>query len=232
MTHAVAQVLRVGVRGVFAPHEPALAQVLEHLRPRHSEQRAQQVAAPRPHAGEAGGAGAAQQAQQQRLGLVVLRVRDRDQRGALVVLHAAQERVALAARGLLETALLAKGALAHRRRPAVQRHAERLAEGVTERRVVGRAGPQAVVEVRRHQPEAPAPAQRRERVGERHRVGPAREAHHERVAARGGALERPVDGRDEGRHPHAIGPPRAADWWRCRDSNPGRRGYEPRALTN
>ncbi len=25
---------------------------------------------------------------------------------------------------------------------------------------------------------------------------------------------------------------RVGKWWRCRDLNPGRRGYEPRALTN
>ena len=164
MPHAVARVGRIGVRLVLAPGETALREVREHLAARDREQRAQQVAAREPHAGETGRTAAAQQPQQQRLGLVVPGVRDGDRHGALVVLDPAQEGVALAARRLLEAALLGARALADAAAPGAQRHAERGAQLVAEGGVVGGAGPQAVVEVRGDELEAAAAAQRRERV--------------------------------------------------------------------
>ncbi len=199
--HAVARVGRIGVRLVLAPGETALREVREHLAARDREQRAQQVAAREPHAGETGRTAAAQQPQQQRLGLVVPGVRDGDRHGALVVLDPAQEGVALAARRLLEAALLGARALADAAAPGAQRHAERGAQLVTEGGVVGGAGPQAVVEVRGDELEAAAAAERRERVQERHGVGAAGEGDEQRLAARGppGREQGAVDGRDEER---------------------------------
>ena len=88
--------------------------------------------------------------------------------------------------------------------------------------------------MRGHEPEAPAPAQRGQRVDESDGVGSPGEADDDRPAVKGEAvgLQGPVDGRDEGRQPHDKGLLARGAWWRCRDSNPGRRGYEPRALTN
>src|SRR6185295_9412304 len=148
--------------------------------------------------------------------------------------HPAQEGVALAARGLLEAALLVARALADARAPGAQRHPERRAELVAEGGILGGRWPQAVVEVRGDELDAAAAAQRRQRGEQRHGVGAPRDGDEQRLPARGTPRREQgaVDGRDEGRHPHALGPPRSAEWWRCRDSNPGRRGYEPRALTN
>jgi hypothetical protein len=94
-------------------------------------------------------------------------VRDRDQRGAFVVFHPAQERVPLETRGLLEPAFLAARTGAHRRAAAPEGNTERRAEGVTEGRVVGRVRAQAVVEMRGHQPEATAALERSEHVRQR-----------------------------------------------------------------
>ena len=108
---------------------PALAQVRQDLVSRHREQRADDVSRPRPHAREARRPGAPQEPQQERLRLVVARVGDRDRGRLLLVPHAAQVGVALAARGLLEAAPLARGPGAHVGRcpPGTGRRASRTA---------------------------------------------------------------------------------------------------------
>ena len=235
VAHAVSPVGGVGVRGVLAPLEAPLAQVRQDLLPRHREQRADDVARSRPHAREPGRPGAPQEPQQQRLRLVVARVGDRDRGRLLLVAHAAQVGVALAARGLLEAAPLARGPGAHVGRSRPEGDVEPLAQGGAEGHVLRRARPQAVVQVGGHHAEPPPATQRGERVRERDGVLPPGEADHERAAPgrhpRG--PQGPIDGRDEGRQPQAPGLlMRGGRGWRCRDSNPGLRGYEPRALTS
>ncbi len=232
--HAVAPMDELGVRRVLAERQPPLAQMREHVLARRLEQRPHDVAAAQAHPREAGRPGPAQQPQQQRLGLIVPRVGDRDRDGRLFLAHAAQERVALAPRRLLEAAPVPLGAGAHVGGADPDRHAEAGAQRCAEGGVVGRAGAQPVVEVRGHEPKAPRTGERREGIQERDRVGAARERDDQLLAARGRARgpQGAGDRRDEGRELHGASARARSNWWRCRDLNPGRRGYEPRALTS
>ncbi len=204
---AVAPVGGVEVRRVLPPREPSLAQVVQDLLSGHREQRAHDVARPRPHSGKAGRPRPSQEPEQQRLRLVVPGVRDRDDGSPLLRGHAAEEREALAAGGLLNPPLLPRGPAADVRPAGAQGHVERPAQLGAEGRVLRGARPQAVIEVGGHEAQAAPPAQRGERVGESHRVGPARQAHHDRRPGRNGpgGPEGPIDGRDEGRQPHESG---------------------------
>ena len=233
--HAVAPVRGVGVRGILAPVEARARAGARGPRPRDAEQRAHQVAAPRPHAREArsprrraAAAAAASRPGRRACG------RPRSG-GAFVVPHPAQERVALAARGLLEAAPLARGALAHSARcpprngtSSVSHSAAQKAASSAEpgRRPWSRCAATSR-KPRRRRSEASASVSATESA-------PPGEADHERLAPRGSARgpQGPVDGRDEGRHPQRSGLLARGGWWRCRDSNPGLRGYEPRALTS
>ena len=95
--------------------------------------------------------------------------------------------------------------------------------------------PKAVIEMGRHHRKSPMASQTGQDVDERHRIGAAGESDDHRLA-RGGMPEPSQGLGDSGLEsgaPHREGfLLRGEKWWRCRDLNPGRRGYEPRALTN
>ena len=203
--HAVAPVGGVGVRRVLAPVEAALAQVREDLLARDREQRAERVArcaaacprgpvAPAPRSSRSSSVSA----WSSRVWATAIAAR------LLLVAHAPQEGVALAARGLLEAAPLARGPGAHvgRSRPEAGRRAARTARA---QKAASSAEPGRRPWSRwaATSAEAAAAAQRGERVEERDGVGAAGEADDERLAP-GRAPRGPqgaIDGRDEGRQP-------------------------------
>src|SRR5215468_9145916 len=112
-----------------------------------------------------------------------------------------------------------------------ERYLQPLAQLAAEPRVLLRVGAQAVVEMRRHELQAAATPESRERVEESRGIRAAGQGHHDRRSrASAHARERAVHSSEEGGH--LQGASLRRKWWRCRDSNPGRRGYEPRALTN
>ena len=87
----------------------------------------------------------------------------------------------------------------------------------------------------RHHGEAAVSGQGNHDVEKGHGIGAAGEADHH--ALPGGRMPEAPEGLgDAGLEigtPHGEGfLLRVGKWWRCRDLNPGRRGYEPRALTN
>jgi hypothetical protein len=91
----------VDVRRVLPPSQAALAEVGQHFPAGDGEQGPDDVAGARAHAGEASRAGAPQEPEQQRLGLVVPGVRDRQRNGRFLLTDAPQEGVALPAGRLL-----------------------------------------------------------------------------------------------------------------------------------
>ena len=199
--------------------------------------RAEQVAGARPHRRQARAARAAQQPQQERLGLVVAGVGDGDRGGALPLLDLAQEGVALArappprvppvsrrarartsARRRREgDARAARTAPRRRPRPPPSPAAGRGRGGRPRRgsrgRGQGRPGRRA------------GPPSRRRRTG---RPRPSAPARGRPAAARGPWRTAVVEGRPS----HGEVRLQRGSWWRCRDLNPGHRGYEPRALTS
>ena len=233
LADAVAQEGRVGVRRVFAPGESTLRQVSQHVQPAHLEQRPHHVARAGAHGAQASGPGAPQQAQEERLGLVVLCVGHGDGHGPFLVHDRAQERVALAPGRVFEAALLHPGAARHVRPAETDGHPEVLREVGAERRVRGALGPQAVVEVRGHEPEPALAGQGGQGVRDGDGVRPSGKANHQGLpgSPQPQAGEGLVDHGGKRTAPHDETRLRRK-WWRCRDSNPGRRGYEPRALTN
>ena len=233
--HAVAHVDGVGVRRVLPPLERARVQVSDHLVAGDGEERPEEPAPAGAHRREARRPRPAQEAQQERLGLVVASVRYRDRRGLLLAGDAPEKPVARASSGGLEPAVFPPGPPAHVRGARPERYVEVPAQRGAEGRVVDRGAAQAVVEVGGHEPEAAGPAQERERVEERDGVGAARKPDDERLAAgrEVGRTQGAADGGDERGQPQGTPPGTVVrSWWRCRDSNPGRRGYEPRALTS
>ena len=131
---------------------------------------------------------------------------------------------------------------------------EATGQSLTEREVlVGGLATQAVVQVRRSGHDHLATLlQLAKQKQHRHRIGSAGERHEHTGTGRDESVstKRPDDaiaeGHDSGQrqrpssHAEAIGRgpftigvvQRRKKWCRCRDLNPGQRGYEPRALTN
>jgi hypothetical protein len=174
---------------------------------------AQQAARALPHAGQPPPARAPQQPQEQRLGLVVARVGHRDRHRPFLLGDAAQERVALLPRRLLDPASLALGAGRHVGGARAQGHPEAAAQLAAERRVIRGRRPQAVVEVGGHHPEAAVAADGGEGVGERHRVCASGQARHHRLPGtrRSGAGKSPRHARQQERRPHVRVPPKQKD---------------------
>ena len=129
---AVAQERGVGVGRVLAPGQAVRGQVVEHVRPRHAQHRAQEAPAPRAHGAEAGAARPAQQAQEHRLRLVVAGVREDDPRRAFARRGPLQEGVALQARRFLDAAAVAGRAGADVGPSHAQRDAEGAAQAAAE----------------------------------------------------------------------------------------------------
>ena len=92
-----------------------------------------------------------------------------------------------------------------------------------------------MIEMRGHDREAAVAAQTGQDVEKGHGIGPAGETEDDALP-RGRMPEPPQGLGDSGLEsstPQREGfLLRVGKWWRCRDLNPGRRGYEPRALTN
>ena len=153
-------------------------------------------------------------------------------------LDRAQERVALATRRLLEAAAFgargrATSALPRRgaERPGARRGRAQKAASAAE------SGAQAVVEMRGHDRRSRGAAPRAARASRRatESAPPERPTTTARPRT---AMPEPPQGLARRRSPDAVrltgtaSSLRGEKWWRCRDLNPGRRGYEPRALTN
>ena len=143
--------------------------------------------------------------------------------------------MAFLARGLFQAAPVgaAPGGDVRPRRP--ERDPQGGAEVTAERHIRGRIRPQAVVQMRGDDLEAAMPAESGENVEQRHGIGTAGQGGDHPLA--GARMPEAPQGLGnaglESSTPHAEGfLPRGEKWWRCRDLNPGRRGYEPRALTN
>ena len=198
--------------------------------------------------------GAAQQPQQEGLGLIVARVPDGDRRRRSARRRRARKRrSAPRGRRLRSSACLPAPAPRRRRAPRrtgrqrarPQRRAERLV-------VVGRAA-QLVIQVRgagdrqlavaaraRGAEAAAPPNPRRRRAPRAH--GPAAAAGRadgscRRTRARATSQWSMANGNGQcgNRHCEPVSPHwhfSEKKWCRCRDLNPGQRGYEPRALTN
>ena len=169
--HTVAGVGVGRVRAVLHVRDGMRGQVRLRLRARRVQHRAQEVSAPRRDAGQAAQAAAAREVEQQRLGIVVRRVRRRDPVITVLVRAAGQKRIAQLPRGGL-------GAHAAHRcnvtAPGVKRHAQFLALRTHERLVaVALRAAQAVVEVRTADGKAALRTQLRHPVQEVHGVHPA-----------------------------------------------------------
>ena len=169
--HAVAGIGIGRVRAVLHVRDGMCSQVGLRLRARRVQHRTQEPAALRRDAGQAAQAAAARKVEQQRLGVVVRRVRRCDPVIAVLVRAARQKRIAQLTRGGL-------GAhAAHGRNIAasgVKRHAQFFALRAHERLVaVALRAAQAVVEVCTADGEAALRAQLRHPVQEVHGVHPA-----------------------------------------------------------
>ena len=141
----------------------------------------------------------------------------------------------LAARRLFQTSPFGTSPRAHVRAPRPERDTQGQAEVPAEGGIGGRLRPQAVIEMGRHHRKSPMATQTGKDVEQRHRIGAAGEADDHAFAR--GRMPDPSQGLGnsglERGAPHREGfLLRGVKWWRCRDLNPGRRGYEPRALTN
>ena len=159
------------VRAVLHVRDGMGGQVGLRLRARRVQHRAQELAALRRDAGQAAQAAAAREVEQQRLGVVIRRVRRGDPVVAVRLRALRQERIAQLARGGLSAHA------AHGRNiaaPGIKRHAQFLTLRAHERLVaVALRAAQPVVEVRTADGKAALRAQRRHLVQEVHGVHPA-----------------------------------------------------------
>ena len=105
------------VRRVFAKRDVRCVDERAHVGSRRLDERTHDHARARVHAAQAAGPGPAQQAQEERLGLIVPRVRDGDQARAQPSTAAREKLVPRRVRRLLDGDRAAR-APAHRRRPA------------------------------------------------------------------------------------------------------------------
>ena len=153
---------------------------------------------------------------------------------ALLAHHRAKEGVALDAGGLLEPATVAPRASADIGDTRPQRDAEAPAEIDAESRVLAGARPKGMVEVACDHTKTAFGPGFRQRVRQGHGIRAAREADDQRLAGgrRPESQQGPAHGGRQSGSSHLQSLPPEGKWWRCRDSNPGRRGYEPRALTS
>ena len=243
--HPVAGHAQVGVRRILAERELPLGEIAPQLGPADRQQRPDQDPDAGAHAGQPGRAGAADQPQQHRLGLVVDGVAQRDPAGVQFAGRPPEEGAAHLVPGLLDGDPPGPRQVGHVRRLDDAGHAEPLREPPAEALVlVGLRPAQPVVHVGhpREGHDRP-PRQLAEQVQQGHRIAAARHGRHDappgrdqrpRLDRRGYAV-----GERHGRIPGAglrtvrFGLPKPREkWCRCRDLNPGRRGYEPRALTS
>ena len=228
----------IRVAGVLAEGQPARLEVRQDVRPRQSQQGPPRSCDPRAHGGEPPAARPAQQPQDHRLRLVVPGMGHRDRRRALLPHDRPQEGVTRAPGRLFQPALLPPGQGPHVGRSHVQADAEPVAQRPAEARVLGRGRPQVMIEMGRHHLDPAGGRCGHQGVQKGYRIRPSGEGGHHGGAGGGspgpsqGVLDDVLEA-SPFHQPRGLAPTgEAIGWWRCRDLNPGRRGYEPRALTN
>jgi len=176
VAHRIARNRGVAVRGILAPRQVARAQPGAQGLARDRKQRADHAAAAemrvRAQAGKAGGTGTAGQAQQQGFGHVVGVVAGGYRVQRLLFAGMAEEVQTRVACGHFQRAAV-RGARGERRAAAHERQPGAGGEGFDKASVLVRLLAQSVMQVQDGQRDAARPAERKQQMQERHRVGAA-----------------------------------------------------------
>ena len=189
MPDAVARDGDVGVRFVVAPLETALGEERHDVGAGRLDERPHDGAGARLDAAEAARSGAAEEPEQERFGLVVPRVADRDAVGREAPRRPLEKLVARArcAAASIDTSLVAASAATSADSTSIGRPIAAATPRQNRFVCLGRGATELMVEVREAGERIPAGAlQLVQDVRQGHRVGPARDRHHD-AAARAGS---------------------------------------------
>jgi hypothetical protein len=189
MADAIARNRQVTVGGIVSKRQPLRGQPRLHLEATHIQQRTNHPPRPRINARQAGWSSPTAQPQQHGLRLIVQRMRDGHARRRARMRDGLQEGVSDGPPRVFKRRARARRFGTHIGAPRLQRQIEPRRDGVTERFVLVRIGPQLMIEVRqRHHLGAKTARDLREQVRQRHRVRPAGQTDNEAITPRNQAL--------------------------------------------